>query len=87
MAYYSDYYIKPSWVYRLYDAAGSLLYVGLTTNPVDRVPSHRRKSWGPLIDHYTIERFPDRESAKVAERSAIHREEPIHNLVRPQGCC
>lgn len=86
--YYSDYCNKPSCVYRLYAANGDLLYVGMTRNPAGRIPFHKRKPWGQLIDRHTIEWFPDRESAKAAERSAIHHENPIHNLVRPRmECC
>lgn len=86
--YYSDYCDKPSCVYRLYDTDGDLLYVGMTVNPLGRIPAHRRKLWGSEIDHQTLEWFPNREAAKAAERSAIHHEQPAHNLVRPyMGCC
>lgn len=82
--YYSDYCHKPSCVYWLYAADGSLLYVGLSRNPLGRVSQHRSKrAWGALIDHYEVEWYPNREAAKAAERLAIHYDNPIHNLVRP----
>lgn len=86
--YYSDYYKKPSYLYRLYSADGDLLYVGMTLNPLGRIPTHKRKAWGKSIASCTTERFPDRESAKAAERSAIHHEKPRYNLTRPRlECC
>lgn len=87
-AYYSNYWDKPSSVYRLYDAEGRLLYVGLARRPENRIYAHKRKPWGHLINSMAVEWFDDREAAKAAERTAIHHEEPIHNLARPRmGCC
>jgi len=86
--YYSDYCDKPSWVYRLYDAAGALLYVGMSLQPENRIIRHRARVWGAAIASYTLERFPNREEAKAGERWAIHHEGPLHNLVRPDmECC
>lgn len=86
--YYSDYCNKPSCVYRLFDIGGNLLYVGMTTNPASRLPSHKRKAWGHLIASHTEEWHPNRRDALAAERSAIHHENPTHNLVRPHlECC
>lgn len=86
--YYSDYCDKPSCVYRLYGEDGALLYVGMTTNPLGRIPQHKRKPWGPQIASQTVEWHPNREAAKAAERSAIHHENPAYNLVRPaMECC
>jgi predicted GIY-YIG superfamily endonuclease len=86
--YYSDYCNKPSCVYRLYDAEGALLYVGMTVNPLGRIPAHKRKPWGDQIDHHAVEWFENRVAAKEAERSAIRHENPIHNITRPRmECC
>lgn len=82
--YYSDYCNKPSAVYRIYDAPGNLLYVGMALRPENRIVVHKRKPWGHLIDHYTTEWFDNRRDALAAERSAIHHENPIHNIVRPR---
>lgn len=82
-AYYSDYYQKPSCVYRLYDAEGNLLYVGMALDLTPRIMAHKRKAWGHLIASHTVEWHENREAAKAAERLAIHRENPAHNLVRP----
>lgn len=87
--YYSDFSWKPSAVYRLYDTEGELLYVGIATNPYNRVSAHRRRQpWGQLIADYTEEWFENREAAKKAEVSAIHHEDPVYNVIRPQmECC
>lgn len=86
--YYSDYCNEPSCVYRLYDAEGGLLYVGMTMRVDSRLSHHRRTPWGHLIDHHTVEWYPNRERAKLEERSAIHHENPRYNLVRPRmECC
>ena len=85
--YYSDYCNKPSCLYRLYDASGDLLYVGISLNHLNRITRHRRQHWGPRIARYTVEWFPNREAAKTAERHAIHHEDPIYNRVRPKLVC
>ncbi|WP_031129594.1 GIY-YIG nuclease family protein [Streptomyces aureocirculatus] len=36
-------YAQPAAVYRLYDAAGHLLYIGLTCNPRSRWKDHRKE--------------------------------------------
>lgn len=88
-AYYSDYVDKPSWLYRLYDTEGRLLYVGISLRPDTRVMVHRsRQPWGKQIATYTAAEYPNREAAKAAERWAIHHQNPIHNLARPRmECC
>lgn len=86
--YYSDFCWKPSAVYRIYDAEGELLYVGMATRPENRIVRHRAKPWGDQIDYWTEEWFDNREAAKAAERSAIHHEDPVYNLMRPRmECC
>lgn len=83
--YYSDIVNKRSCVYRLYDAAGDLLYIGISTNPLGRISQHRSKRpWGKEIVRDEVEWFDGREAAKDAERWAIHFENPRHNLMRPE---
>lgn len=83
-SYYSDMVHRQTCVYRLYDFAGRLLYVGLTLRVQDRVTAHRRKPWGSLIARVETEWFTGRVAAKEAERAAIQSEGPIHNIVRPR---
>lgn len=70
-------------IYRLYDAAGDLLYIGITCRwLVDRLTAHRRtKSWWGDVAAVSIEpqRVPYWEALNV-ERAAIKAERPRHNI-------
>lgn len=72
---------KPyAFLYRLWDQEGTLLYVGVTVNPFNRPWMHRsQKAWGAEIHRDTLEEFPSKEAALVAEREAIIREKPKYN--------
>jgi hypothetical protein len=72
-------------LYRLYDAADQLLYVGIGIAPEYRVRAHRRKPWGHLIVRAEIEWYPTDRAAAVAEKQAIRGEHPIHNRMRYPG--
>lgn len=86
--YYSDMYKRRTCVYRIYGINEELLYVGISMNLLGRMAKHRRREWWPLARYMETEWFPDRESAKDAERSAIHHENPVYNVVRPRmECC
>lgn len=68
-------------LYRFYDAAGALLYIGITVNPGTRWSQHSKdKAWWEDVAQATVERFPDRKSVLDAERTAIIREQPRHNV-------
>jgi predicted GIY-YIG superfamily endonuclease len=59
-----------------------LLYVGITLNPSRRFHQHASSQpWWHLANRITIETHPTREDALVAEREAIIREKPVHNIV------
>jgi predicted GIY-YIG superfamily endonuclease len=66
-------------VYRLYDAEGTLLYIGASYNPDRRCEEHMRKPWGSQIARRAEEWHPSREDAFAAERRAIWEEGPRHN--------
>ncbi|MEU8158121.1 DnaB-like helicase N-terminal domain-containing protein [Micromonospora sp. NPDC048986] len=67
-------------LYRWYDTADRLLYVGITGNTDARQSSHaRRSSWSEFAVRGTIERFPSRPEAEAAERKAIESEQPLFN--------
>ncbi len=87
--YWSDMCWKQTCLYRIWDAEGALLYVGISTNPDMRMYKHkRRQPWWAEVDSVSYEWFPNRESAQGAERSAIHHEHPVYNVVRPRmECC
>ena len=71
---------EPSAVYRMYDAAGTLLYVGATSRLPMRVSEHgNQKPWFTSVDRIMVEHFPDRASALAAEADAQKRERPLHD--------
>jgi predicted GIY-YIG superfamily endonuclease len=69
-------------LYRHYDAAGTLLYIGIATNPMERTDSHLRvAAWADQIASVTVERHPSRDAALRAERLAVVAERPLHNSI------
>lgn len=68
-------------VYRLYGADETLLYVGSSFDPDRRLGDHRRKAWGHLIAHRTVEWHPNRDVADATESRAIEAERPQYNHV------
>lgn len=67
-------------LYRHYDAAGVLLYIGITGEVTTRTKSHARKAaWTQFADRCEARWYPDRESATEAERKAIEEEHPLFN--------
>lgn len=70
----------PTAVYRFYDAAGRLLYVGVTDHLKVRFGQHAKdKSWWPEVASRTITWYDGRQEAEDAETKAIGEEKPIHN--------
>lgn len=69
-------------LYRMFDAAGQLLYVGLTNNPKGRFGNHRdTKDWWDQVSTIKVESFSSREELIAAERTAIGAEKPLHNRI------
>lgn len=67
-------------LYRWYDGAGRLLYIGITGDLLTRQASHSRKSsWVQFAAGSTIERHPTREAALASEERAIKLELPLFN--------
>lgn len=68
-------------LYRFYNRAGDLLYVGITNNPARRFAKHSdEKSWWRHVARIALEQHPSREALRAAERMAIETERPIHNV-------
>lgn len=68
-------------VYRLYDAAGRLLYVGIAANPFTRWIEHaREKPWWHEVTHLSIGWRDDRAAALAEESQAIVEEAPAYNI-------
>jgi len=71
----------PHVLYRIRDATGALLYVGITMNIAARLEAHRAgKAWFGDVAKIDVETFPSRLEALTAERVAIQTEDPIHNV-------
>ena len=67
-------------LYRAYDDGGLLLYVGISLRVLNRLQKHRQSSpWFCSLAHLTVSRYPSRDLALSAERSAIMCEKPKFN--------
>lgn len=70
------------WLYRFYAEDGALLYIGVTQCGDERFAAHRRtKAWWPEVSATTRQVYATRDEVLVAERHAIYREKPRHNIV------
>jgi predicted GIY-YIG superfamily endonuclease len=75
--------VTASFLYRFYDAAQELLYVGVTTDPRSRWNSHRHSGWWQLARFVSLAPVPPAERLE-RERVAIDVEEPKFNWLRPK---
>lgn len=74
------------YLYRLFAADGTLLYIGVTEDVAHRVYMHRQTTvctgWLTIwtrYDHHTSEAYPTKLAAREAERAAIFAEAPLVN--------
>lgn len=73
-------------IYRHFASDGSLLYVGITGQPLKRLQTHMGGSqWAEQIANVTIEWHETRPAAELAERRAIRGERPPHNQSHAGG--
>jgi hypothetical protein len=68
-------------VYRHYDEVGTLLYVGASLMPLQRLLRHRGSSWADDIRTVTLEHFESEAEMLEAEIKAIDSEMPLHNRI------
>jgi predicted GIY-YIG superfamily endonuclease len=67
-------------LYRVFDAADQLLYVGITEDLFKRLSQHRDQSgWFDQASRLVIEWYGTREACRQAESSAIKAERPLWN--------
>lgn len=67
-------------LYRFYDAAGDLLYVGITSDPWRRWREHvLTRPWYPRVKSWTVTWYENEEGARRAELKAIRGERPVFN--------
>lgn len=69
----------PHFVYELYAADGTCLYVGCTLNLVQRLRQHSVKDWWPEIARAEANRHPDQAAGRAAERERIQALNPTRN--------
>jgi len=67
-------------LYRLFDAANNLLYIGRSEQPESAIAVHRMASsgWQTTIDRHTIEWFERQAESRDASRQAHLSEQPLH---------
>lgn len=74
--------MTPTTLYRMFGAAGQLLYVGISSRALSRWEQHRHeKPWWSAVARITVEHFATREEALSAELAAIRVERPEYNIV------
>ena len=72
---------KPIALYRHFDKDGQLLYIGVSANTMARLSQHQQTAqWLIKAVKMTTEWFSDRQIALEAEKIAIEKEKPIHNI-------
>lgn len=72
---------RPDAVYRLFDEAGGLLYIGSAYDPDDRCKAHQDAEWWPRVVRREEQWHPTRAHAYVMEMRAIKAEGPRHNVM------
>src|SRR3990172_9525573 len=73
-----------AYLYRHYDRNGILLYVGVSLSTLNRLKQHEDNAhWFNDIVDIKIERCDSRQRALELERTAINKENPLHNRKRP----
>lgn len=69
-------------LYRVFDAEGALLYVGISHDPEKRWAEHAKlKDWWQLVAEKTTCWFETRSTAARAEEEAIRAEKPRFNVL------
>jgi excisionase family DNA binding protein len=75
-------WLSKSYLYRHFDENGQLLYVGISLGAIERLRQHSFGSdWFDEIRTITMETFETRAEALEAERKAIKKENPKHNVI------
>lgn len=68
-------------LYRHFDSEGALLYVGISLAAISRQCDHRRLAgWFWQVARIEIMGYETLIDAQIAERTAIYRERPLHNI-------
>ena len=74
-------------LYRMFDDAGELLYVGVSKSALRRMAEHlETKPWINQVANTTFEHYPTRHAVLTAERKAIRNELPRYNIQHAKVC-
>ena len=72
---------KAFHLYRHFDAAGTLLYVGVSISALNRLMGHKEKAhWYWTIARMDVANYETRQASLDAERRAIVEEKPLFNI-------
>lgn len=71
---------RSSRLYRHFDAAGTLLYVGVSLNAAARLSKDPSRPWASRVAIVTAQTLPSRAEALAAEKVAIQTENPEFNI-------
>lgn len=71
--------MRKTALYRHFDAAGGLLYVGISKDAGRRISEHSKSDWFDAVERVEVEFYPTRDAALAAEKTAIRTERPAHN--------
>jgi hypothetical protein len=67
-------------LYRIYDEADRILYIGISNQWRERLHSHEKASpWMTEAVTIRLEKYPNRKAVEAAEREAIRLERPLYN--------
>lgn len=66
--------------YRLYDEAGTLLYVGSSNDPPDRFSALSLNTWWPEVTRREVTWYATKREARAAEAQSVLSESPVHNV-------
>jgi len=67
-------------IYKLYNAKGRLLYVGISANALARFADHRNKPWWRQVIRAELEHIKGRSAAEARELELIQGCNPKHNI-------
>jgi predicted GIY-YIG superfamily endonuclease len=70
---------KRSCVYKFYDKDNNLLYTGLTSKGMTRIPPHSTNEWWEDVSYIKIQHFETRDQGSAAECLSIMLEKPKYN--------
>lgn len=72
--------MQKTYLYRLFNSADELLYVGITKDLLSRLAAHRDwQPWWSDVDYYAVKEYKTRDEAEKAEAHLIATASPEHN--------